>query len=153
MLEDVRAWLEEVPDPEIPILSIMDLGIVRDAVWQGEQLQVTITPTYSACPAMAVIAHDIEAALHAHGVEQVCVRQRLDPPWSTDWMSARGREALQRHGIAPPAALIGIAARIRCPHCGSAATECVSAFGSTPCKALYRCRACREPFDYFKRLA
>lgn len=151
MVDEVRQWLEGVPDPEIPVLSVVDLGIVRDAAWHGDELEVTITPTYSGCPAIAVIAHDIEAALHAHGVERVKLTTRLSPPWTTDWLSPQGRVKLHGFGIAPPEFNI-IAPRVHCPHCGSPQTECVSAFGSTPCKALYRCRACREPFDYFKPL-
>lgn len=147
----IREWLEAVPDPEIPVVSVVDLGIVRDAAWHGDELEVTITPTYSGCPAIAVIAHDIEAALHAHGVARVKLTTRLSPPWTTDWLSPQGREKLHGFGIAPPE-LNAIAPRVHCPHCGSSQTECVSAFGSTPCKALYRCRACREPFDYFKPL-
>ncbi|MGH9488114.1 MAG: 1,2-phenylacetyl-CoA epoxidase subunit PaaD [Terriglobales bacterium] len=155
MVEQVRAWLEEIADPEIPALSIVDLGIVREARWQGDELEVTITPTYSGCPAMDAIRSDIEAALRAHGVRAVRLRTQLAPAWTTDWISARGREKLRGFGIAPPAApaLSAIAPAVACPHCGSHATECVSAFGATGCKALYRCRACREPFDYFKPLA
>lgn len=153
-VEEIWSWLEQVPDPEVPVVSVVDLGIVRDVAWQGDELEVTVTPTYSGCPATAVIARDIATALKAHGIEHVRLRTRLSPPWTTDWLSAKGREALHRFGIAPPVAgadaLVAIAAPIACPHCGSPATECLSAFGSTPCKALYRCRACREPFDYFK---
>ncbi|MGH9476526.1 MAG: 1,2-phenylacetyl-CoA epoxidase subunit PaaD [Terriglobales bacterium] len=155
MVDAIRSWLAEVPDPELPVLSVVDLGMVREAVWHGDEVEVTITPTYSGCPVIPVIARDIEAALRGHGIHKVTVRQRLDPPWTSDWLSERGREKLREFGIAPPATtgLTGIAPRVACPHCRSVKTECVSAFGSTPCKALYRCRSCLEPFDYFKRLA
>lgn len=147
----IWSWLEAVPDPEVPMISVVDLGIVRDVAWRGEELVVTVTPTYSGCPATAVIAQDIEAALAAHGLKKVCLETRLAPAWTTDWLTPRGREELARFGIAPPGpALTNIALPVPCPHCASANTECLSAFGSTPCKALYRCRACLEPFDYFK---
>jgi len=155
----VLQWLESVPDPEIPVLSVIDLGIVRRVDWEGEACVVTITPTYSGCPAMREITQDIERVLHGHGVRQVLVRTQLAPAWTTDWMTERGRRALAEYGIAPPAQqavdISGISRRIgapvvACPHCGSTDTRMVSHFGSTSCKALYRCSACREPFDYFK---
>ena len=157
---EIWQWLEEVPDPEVPVLSVVDLGIVREVSWQGGEAVVTVTPTYSGCPAMAVIARDIEGALRAHGIA-ARTEMRLAPPWTTDWMSAKGKEALRQFGIAPPGAsnappgaqaggLVQIALPAACPHCGASETECVSAYGSTPCKALYRCLACREPFDFFK---
>jgi ring-1,2-phenylacetyl-CoA epoxidase subunit PaaD len=149
-------WLEEVPDPEVPAVSVVDLGIVRGLRWQRGELVVTVTPTYSGCPATAVIARDIAAKLRAHGIAAQ-LETRLDPPWTTDWLSEKGREALRRFGIAPPggpagsaSGLVELAPPRACPHCGARDTECVSACGSTPCKALYRCRACLEPFDYFK---
>lgn len=157
--EQVRRWLEGVPDPEIPVLSVVDLGVVRDVQWDGGVCVVTITPTYSGCPAMQDIRRGIEETLHGRGVEQVRVQTRLAPAWTTDWVSERGRAALRDYGIAPPAEravdVSGIAwrraaPRIACPRCGSADTQLVSGFGSTACKALYRCMACREPFDYFK---
>ncbi|MGH9413595.1 MAG: 1,2-phenylacetyl-CoA epoxidase subunit PaaD [Terriglobales bacterium] len=150
--QQICTWLEQVPDPEIPSLSVVDLGIVRGTAWHGDELEVTITPTYSGCPAMAMIAHDIEAALRSHGVQRVRLKTQLSPPWTTDWLSPEGREKLRATGIAPPLLNV-IAPVVPCPHCGSHSTECVSSFGSTACKALYRCRTCREPFDYFKRLA
>ncbi|MGH9467819.1 MAG: 1,2-phenylacetyl-CoA epoxidase subunit PaaD [Terriglobales bacterium] len=152
---EVRGWLEEVADPEIPALSVVDLGIVRGAAWHGEELEVTITPTYSGCPAMAAIECDIEAALRAHGVERVRLTRQLAPAWTTEWITRRGREKLREFGVTPPGVaspLTDIAPQVECPLCGSRDTECISAFGSTACKALYRCRACREPFDYFKPL-
>lgn len=165
-VEQVQSWLGEVPDPEIPVISIVDLGIVRDvAVDAGSgACTVTITPTYSGCPAMQAIADDIEHALHARGVEQVRIATRLSPAWTTDWMSDAGKAALRGYGIAPPVQQVidisGLARGVKrhaiqepdvaCPHCGSSHTRLTSRFGSTPCKALYQCLECREPFDYFK---
>jgi ring-1,2-phenylacetyl-CoA epoxidase subunit PaaD len=145
-VSQVWAWLDDVPDPEIPAISIVDLGIVRGVTWKGAMLHVAITPTYSGCPATAMIERDIVSALHARGVAQVRLDVELAPPWSTSAISARGHERLRAYGIAPPDA----AAAVACPQCGSTAVEQTSAFGSTPCKALYRCTACREPFDRFK---
>lgn len=148
--EQIRRWLEDVPDPEIPVVSVVDLGIVRDISWgDGDELVVTITPTYSGCPATQVIAQAIEQALHAHGIERLRLRTRIAPPWSTDWISAAGRAKLRQYGIAPPQPRAGPPA---CPRCGSTQSACISEFGSTPCKALYRCQDCLEPFDYFKCL-
>ena len=161
-VEQVWEWLGEVADPEIPVISVVDLGIVRAVRLEGEACVVTITPTYSGCPAMAVIAESVSAALHAHGIEDVRIESRLSPAWTTDWMSAAGKAALKGYGIAPPVQqaidISGLHAGIRrraapdvaCPHCGSPHTQLTSEFGSTPCKALYKCLDCREPFDYFK---
>lgn len=149
------AWraLAAVPDPEVPALSVVDLGIVR-AVSQGEggALAVVLTPTYSGCPATEAIEADIRAALESEGLGPVHITQRLAPAWTTDWISADGRRKLADYGIAPPeAAVVHIVARnVACPRCRSARTERLSAFGSTACKALYRCLACREPFEHFK---
>lgn len=152
-------WLQEVPDPEIPVLSVVDLGVVRDVRWDGETCVVVITPTYSGCPAMREITQDIAATLARHGVDDARVETRLAPAWTTDWMSEKGRAALKGYGIAAPAEravdISGISRRraapaIECPRCGSRDTRLVSDFGSTSCKALYRCVACHEPFDYFK---
>jgi ring-1,2-phenylacetyl-CoA epoxidase subunit PaaD len=147
---EVWTWLDAVPDPEIPVISVVDLGIVRDVAWVpgdgGSTLKVTITPTYSGCPASRVIERDIEAALREHGVERVALDVRLAPPWTTDWLSLAGRQKLRAYGIAPPER----AAAVACPRCASFDVETISWFGSTPCKALYRCKACREPFDHFK---
>jgi len=146
----VWEWLADVPDPEIPVLSVVDLGIVRDVAWCGDgaerELRLTITPTYSGCPATAVIEHDIRAALRAHGVERVTLAVALAPPWTTDWISAAGHAKLREYGIAPPAR----GRPVLCPRCTSADVGEISRFGSTPCKALYRCNSCLEPFDYFK---
>jgi ring-1,2-phenylacetyl-CoA epoxidase subunit PaaD len=154
-------WLEQVPDPEIPAISVVDLGIVRNVELKGNgACVVTITPTYSGCPAMQVIAEAIEQALTKEGVSQVVLQTQLSPAWTTDWMSEAGKQKLNGYGIAPPAQQVidisGISRKTRvalsvtCPHCGSANTHCTSQFGSTPCKALYRCDDCSEPFDYFK---
>lgn len=158
-IEQVYAWLQEVPDPEIPVLSVVDLGVVRDVAWDGYACVVVITPTYSGCPAMREITEDIRQVLARHGIGEVRVETRLSPAWTTDWMSEKGRAALKDYGIAAPAQqaidISGISRRnagpaIECPRCGSHDTRLVSNFGSTSCKALYRCVSCREPFDYFK---
>lgn len=164
-LDEVWHWLSQVPDPEIPVLSLVDLGIVREVKWDGDTLVVTVTPTYSGCPATGVINLDIERALNARGVARVRLERQLSPPWTTDWMSAEGREKLRAYGIAPPVddtaadgrslALArqltsGSNLTVACPRCGSAQTQKVSQFGSTACKASYRCLSCLEPFDYFK---
>lgn len=161
-VEQVWDWLAEVPDPEIPVISLTDLGIIRDVGYDDKTLVVTVTPTYSGCPATSIINLDIEAALRARGIDDLRLERRLSPPWSSDWLSADGREKLRDFGIAPPidgtAAtgqararnLTGTNLTIACPRCGSANTEKISQFGSTPCKANYRCKDCLEPFDYFK---
>ncbi|MDU8910621.1 1,2-phenylacetyl-CoA epoxidase subunit PaaD [Aestuariicoccus sp. MJ-SS9] len=140
-------WLAEVPDPEIPVISVTDLGIVREVTWQGDTLDIAVTPTYSGCPATSVIAMDIETALRDRGLTRVRITTRLSPPWTTDWLTDAARDKLRRYGIAPPRAAGGPDA---CPLCGSAHVERISQFGSTPCKAQWRCKDCLEPFDYFK---
>lgn len=147
-LEEVWGWLKEVADPEIPVLSVVDLGIVRDVRWRDEELVVTVTPTYCGCPAMDVIVSDIRDSLRKHGIDRVRIETKLSPAWTTDWLTEETKTRLRSYGIAPPPKLVSLA--IPCPHCGSTATELVSRFGSTPCKALYKCRACLEPFDAFK---
>jgi ring-1,2-phenylacetyl-CoA epoxidase subunit PaaD len=147
----IRRVLADVPDPEIPCVSVLDLGIVREI---GEDA-VTITPTYTGCPATIAIEQAIRAALDAHGFGDVAIERTLSPPWSTDWISDEGREKLRAYGIAPPpkganAASLKNATPAECPRCGSTNTEEISRFGSTPCKALWRCKACAEPFDRFK---
>lgn len=164
-IQMVRHWLSQVPDPEIPVISLTDLGIIRDVAWQDDTLVVTVTPTYSGCPATSVINMDIEAALRAKGIAKLRLERQLSPPWTTDWITPEGREKLRAYGIAPPidgtaadGRLAGRVARlagtsnlvIACPRCGSTKTEKISQFGSTPCKASYRCTDCLEPFDYFK---
>lgn len=153
-------WLSELPDPEIPAISLTDLGIIRDVEWQGDTLMVTVTPTYSGCPATGVIEMEIETALRARGITALQLRRRIAPAWTTDWITPEGREKLRAYGIAPPIDGTAPDGRIRrlaggnmavpCPRCASTATERISQFGSTPCKASWRCTACLEPFDYFK---
>ena len=158
-----RAWdvLHGVLDPEVPAISVTDLGIVRDVVEHGDGLEVVVTPTYSGCPATEVIDAAILEALAAAGLGPARVTQRRAPAWTTDWITPEGREKLRAYGIAPPGscapstsgnvAPIRLMARnVDCPRCGSAQTERLSAFGSTACKSLYRCIACREPFEHFK---
>lgn len=154
-LDRARAALAEVCDPEIPVLSIADLGVLRDVRVEGEQIEVDITPTYSGCPAMSTITLDIELALARAGFKSTKVRTVLSPAWTTDWMSQEGRAKLLAYGIAPPAGRSGRRALfgqddVACPRCAARDTERLAEFGSTSCKALWRCRACREPFDYFK---
>jgi ring-1,2-phenylacetyl-CoA epoxidase subunit PaaD len=133
--------LASVPDPEIPVISVVDLGIVRSV----EPERVVITPTYTGCPAAQVIERDIRDALDAAGYRHVRVETALSPAWTTDWITPEGREKLRAYGIAPPTR-----GAVECPQCGSSHTEEISRFGSTPCKALWRCRDCAEPFDLFK---
>lgn len=153
----VRRWLAAVPDPEIPVLSIIDLGIVRD-IQVGDAVVVGLAPTYSACPATEVIERSVLAALREHGIDDARVERRLSPPWTTDWITRAGREKLQAYGIAPPSGRAGrksLTSEDRpaaCPQCGSTDTQRISEFGSTPCKASYRCVNCLEPFEYFKCL-
>lgn len=157
--------LAAIPDPEIPVVSVVELGIVRGVEWRGDELVVTVTPTYSGCPATEVIAADIDRALAATGIGRRRVETRLAPAWTTDWIAPAARERLARFGIAPPVARArsgpqaidasaimtrSAAARVSCPRCGSRNTRELSRFGSTPCKAQYRCDDCLEPFDYFK---
>ncbi|XUM20117.1 1,2-phenylacetyl-CoA epoxidase subunit PaaD [Bradyrhizobium oligotrophicum S58] len=152
-----RAWeaAASVADPEIPVLTIDDLGVLREVEVVGDRVEVAITPTYSGCPAMNMIALEIELALERAGFREASVRTVLSPAWTTDWMSEEGRRKLLEYGIAPPQpasgrrALFGVA-EVTCPQCGSVDTEQLAEFGSTSCKALWRCRSCREPFDYFK---
>lgn len=157
LVRKVRRVLEQVADPEIPVLTIADLGVLRDVTWEDGRIQAVITPTYSGCPAMQTIEQDMAAALEENDCGPVEIVTRLSPAWTTDWLSAAGREKLLRYGIAPPAGAAGregarAVAVIACPRCRSTVTERISEFGSTPCKALYRCQDCREPFDYFKCL-
>lgn len=150
----VLAILAEVSDPEIPVLSVLDLGIVRHAhIGAHQTAEIAITPTYSGCPATQVIKADIRSALRAAGFVNVSITEVLSPPWTTDWISEAGRQKLQEYGISPPTAAANrSSARIACPRCASTETAQLSEFGSTPCKALYRCTACLEPFDHFKCL-
>ena len=161
MFDDVelrhRAWdvAASVVDPEIPVLTIADLGVLREVAVNDGRVEVTITPTYSGCPAMNMITLEIELALEREGFRNSKVRTVLSPAWTTDWMSEDGRRKLREYGVAPPQAassrraLFGVE-QVACPQCGSENTEVLSEFGSTSCKALWRCKNCREPFDYFK---
>jgi ring-1,2-phenylacetyl-CoA epoxidase subunit PaaD len=156
VLARARAAVEQVCDPEIPVLTIADLGVLRSVNLASDgAVDVVITPTYSGCPAMDVIGFEVRAALMQAGIDDARVRQVLSPAWTTDWMSEAGKAKLRAYGIAPPAgrasrrALFGEES-VACPHCGSQHTEKVAEFGSTACKALWRCTTCREPFDYFK---
>ncbi len=152
-----RAWdaAASVVDPEIPVLTVADLGVLRQVAIVDDHVEVAITPTYSGCPAMNMIALEIELALEREGFRNPKINTVLSPAWTTDWMTEEGRRKLKEYGIAPPApassrrALFGVQ-QVRCPHCGSENTELLSEFGSTSCKALWRCKGCREPFDYFK---
>lgn len=152
--ERALAVLEQVTDPEIPVLTIADLGILRDVTEQEDAVEVTITPTYSGCPAMHLITLEIEAALARAGIK-ARVQTSLSPAWTTDWLSDAARRKLAQFGIAPPEhaasrRALFCEARPTCPRCGSEDTEQISEFGSTACKSLHRCRVCREPFDAFK---
>lgn len=198
LLERVHALAGAVPDPEIPVVTLGDLGILRSVTREQDHVVVTLTPTYTGCPATEVIRDDVQRTLTEAGLHGVQVRLTLSPPWTTDWISSAGRRKLREYGIAPPgraarsptegssnvlqfvprerwraqglhpvsgsplnlaassasrgaeAHTDGITERIECPRCGAVHVECVSEYGSTPCKALYRCLQCREPFDYFK---
>ncbi|CAM3138475.1 phenylacetate-CoA oxygenase subunit PaaJ [Mycobacterium intermedium] len=163
-LELARQAAAEVRDPELPMLTLADLGVLRDVCCRHGRIVVTITPTYSGCPAMSAIRADVAKALSAAGFADAEIRTTLSPAWSSDWITATGRRKLARHGIAPPGAAparskgpIPLTLKTRrhavpCPRCASADTEPVSEFGATPCKALHRCRSCREPFERVKEI-
>ncbi|HEX6916022.1 MAG TPA: 1,2-phenylacetyl-CoA epoxidase subunit PaaD [Chitinophagaceae bacterium] len=156
--EKVWSVLETVTDPEVPVLTIIDLGIVREVKVEDSRVEVIITPTYSGCPAMDVISMNIRLALLQEGIRDISVKQVLSPAWTTDWMTKAGRDKLQAYGIAPPQYKQVVCEpdafakeeAIQCPRCQSYNTRLVSQFGSTACKALYQCNDCHEPFDYFK---
>lgn len=156
--DELWSALNEVMDPEVPVISIVELGIVRDVRSDGDTVIVTITPTYSGCPAMNAIEQEIRTALRARGVEQVELKTVYAPAWTTDWIGAEAREKLRAYGIAPPSpvdhsAPVSIGRRrpaIRCPYCGSGETTLQSEFGPTACKAIHVCRSCRQPFEEFK---
>lgn len=163
MTRTERAWdvLGGVLDPEVPAISVRDLGIVRDVIDHGVELEVVLTPTYSGCPATEVIESSVLAAIEAEGLGPARATLRRAPAWTTDWISEEGRRKLREYGIAPPGPampdggvpirLVGRRAQaIACPRCGSLHTDKLAAFGSTACKAMYRCLACREPFEHFK---
>lgn len=155
--EFIEQLLQEIPDPEIPVISIVDLGIVRSVILENEKVIINITPTYSGCPAMMAIQKDIVTRLKDEGIEHVEVNLVHDEVWTTDWINDTAKERLREYGIAPPEKsspdknlLTGKRSAVACPRCGSIETSLISQFGSTACKALYRCESCREPFDYFK---
>jgi ring-1,2-phenylacetyl-CoA epoxidase subunit PaaD len=161
-VDDAWRVLHGVLDPEVPAISVTDLGIVRDVIAHDDGLEVIVTPTYSGCPATEVISQSISEAIDAAGLGPARVTQRRAPAWTTDWITPQGRERLRAYGIAPPGSCASeatganvspirlMARNVDCPRCGSSQTERLSAFGSTACKSLYRCVACREPFEHFK---
>ncbi len=154
--KQIWAWLADVPDPEIPVLSVLDLGIVRDVVVKEDGVEVSVSPTYSGCPATEVIEQSIVAILQENGIESVSLKRVLSPPWTTDWISDSGKNKLREYGIAPPnqamskRELLTGSRTVTCPRCNADKTSLVSEFGSTPCKASYKCDECLEPFEYFK---
>lgn len=155
--ENIFDLLNQIPDPEIPVISIIDLGVIRNVQVDGQSVEVTITPTYSGCPAMKQIEDDVRSTLKNNGFENIKITTSYSPPWTTDWLSAEAKLKLQKYGIAPPeestsdkSFLMGIPKQITCPRCKSKDTALVSQFGSTACKALYKCNDCLEAFDYFK---
>lgn len=152
IIKEKQLWtlLEEVSDPEVPVLSILDLRIVRDVKITENAVEVFITPTYSGCPAMDAISIDIKMKLLEHGFKNIKVTHVLSPAWTTDWMSEKGKQKLKDYGIAPPHYSSDKNQIIECPQCQSSDTRLLSQFGSTACKALYQCNDCKEPFDYFK---
>ncbi len=159
--QEIYKILETVTDPEVPVLSIIDLGIIRDVIIHSsneDDIEVIITPTYTGCPAMDMIAMNIKMALLEHGHKNVTIFKALSPAWTTDWMTEEGKQKLRAYGIAPPnpkqqvcnQELFTVNEAVQCPRCNSYHTHRISEFGSTPCKALYQCDECKEPFDYFK---
>lgn len=156
---EAKIWrlLADVKDPEVPVLSILDLGIVRDVKTEGDKINITITPTYSGCPAMDVISMDIRLKLIEKGYRNIFIKLQLSPAWTTDWMTEEGKQKLRAFGIAPPNPKQQFCMSdmfreeaVQCPHCNSYHTELLSQFSSTACKAMYRCLDCKEAFDYFK---
>ena len=158
--DEIFEVLQTVPDPEVPVISVVELGVVREVVIDGEAVTVTMTPTYSGCPAMKEMEADIRTALNARGIAQVDVKLVLSPAWTTDWIGPEAREKLRAYGIAPPGKaepqglvmLTRARQPVQCPRCGSRDTRLQSEFGSTACKAIHSCHSCREPFDAFKAL-
>lgn len=148
--DDIWQLLETVSDPEVPVLTITDLGIVREVNVSGKRIEVTITPTYSGCPAMDMISMNIRLALLEKGYRDVEIKTTLSPAWTTDWITETGKQKLKAYGIAPPHIQQEATEAIQCPQCNSHNTVLISQFGSTSCKALYQCLDCKEPFDYFK---
>ncbi|SRR5258706_2283000 len=155
--KELFSLLSQIPDPEIPVINIQELGVLRSVKTENGKVIVEMTPTYSGCPALDAIEQEIISALHANGFADVQVKKILSPAWTTDWLTDEAKEKLRKFGIAPPEkstsdfnVLLGRKKNIICPHCGSDNTEVISMFGSTACKAIYRCKNCTEPFDYFK---
>ncbi len=159
-VQEIWTILEKVEDPEVPALSVVDLGVIRDIqILENNEIKIDVTPTYTGCPATLLINSLIKMAVEKVGFKVVTVNTVLSPPWTTEWISEEGRVKLKEYGIAPPVgkpetrgALFGVAAEVSCPRCNSFKTKRVSEFGSTACKALYKCGACEEPFEYFKCL-
>ena len=158
-LEDIKKVISEIPDPEIPVISIKELGVLRNVFYEEDCLKVVITPTYSGCPAMDRFQKDIIEKLEYLKVKNYEIKMQFDPAWTTDWITDEAKEKLRDYGIAPPGhktkdknILLGNKQRIECPRCKTKETELVSQFGSTACKAMYRCTSCLEPFEYFKCL-
>ena len=158
LADDIWKIVKDIPDPEVPVLTVTDLGIIRDIRVNEEEVEVVITPTYSGCPAMDMIAMNIRLALLENGIKKIKITTVLSPAWTTDWMTEAGKEKLKQYGIAPPNPkqqvcndqLFAPNEAVQCPHCTSYHTHRISEFGSTACKALYQCDDCKEPFDYFK---
>ncbi len=153
--EQVLGWLSEIADPEIPVVSIQEMGMLRDVNITGDACEVLLTPTYTGCPAMGIIEADIKALLHEKGVANATVKMIYQPAWTTDWMTDEAKEKMRRYGISPPVHsgcgdIFKAEQHVSCPKCGSEDTAVVSRFGSTACKALYKCNTCHEPFEYFK---
>ena len=153
---DIWQILKEVPDPEVPVLNLLDLGIIRDVKFNGDEIEVIVTPTYSGCPATSMINMSIKLKLIENGFKNIKITNQLSPAWTTDWMTVEGKQKLKAYGIAPPVysknsdELFSKTDEVECPLCSSTHTHLVSQFGSTACKALYQCDDCKEPFDYFK---
>jgi len=155
--KEILSFLEEIPDPEIPVISIVELGVIRKIKSSDKGVEIEITPTYSGCPAMKQMEDDVKSTLKAKGIENIEIKMVYSPSWTTDWLSIQAKEKLRKYGIAPPnetttdkSFLTGKSKQVKCPRCHSLNTEMVSQFGSTACKALYKCKDCLEPFDYFK---
>lgn len=155
--EHILSLISEIPDPEIPVITIAELGVIRDVIVDGDNVEIKITPTYSGCPAMKRMEDDIRSVLKSNGVENLKITTVYSPPWTTDWIPEKAKEKLRAYGIAPPEKttedkswLTGKSKVILCPRCRSKNTKLISQFGSTACKALYQCQDCLEPFDYFK---
>jgi ring-1,2-phenylacetyl-CoA epoxidase subunit PaaD len=155
--EEILNLISEIPDPEIPVITIAELGVIRDVTIDGENVEIKITPTYSGCPAMQQMENDIQAVLKQNGISNLKITTVYSPAWTTDWIPVEAKEKLRKYGIAPPEKttadkswLTGKSKIILCPRCRSKNTKLISQFGSTACKALYQCQDCLEPFDYFK---